>query len=588
MFAYGIFNNGDPTNAQSKPLSWYLPKATKVDYVFYGDVSFNQDIGSWFAPQNGDVMQVQNISALVGQISSGMLFNNGGSPSINNWRTPNVTSTYALFLNCPQFNQPIGSWTVSSVTDMYRMFSGASAFNQDISGWNTGNVISMSEMFSNASTFNNGDLSDIFSKPLPWNVSKVTTFSSMFSGASAFNQDISTWNVSAATTMASMFSGASKFNSFLGAWNPASVTTFSALFQNAAAFNNGDPVGVSTKPLAWSSTGAVTTMASMFSGARRFNQSLSAFNTSNVTSLASTFASANSFNQDITGWDISKVTSFNGTFNGATTFRQDLTAWTPSVGSDFTNMLASTDINTPGTTDNYDNLLLRIASVTTQNSKSLSGGSARYSYTGLGDATAGTGRAHLVAATNASPTPGHAWSIADGGSANCTFSNSSGLLVTYTGDRPTYSQIVFKTNGTLPTGLTAGTTYWTVRVSATTARLATSLANAQANTTIAYTDVGSGTHALMNRGHVITASNSSGSLLLTITTGGDLNFSGRKVQFTTTGTLPTGIATGVDYWLNRVSATTYRVMPNVVDAATSTNAITFTDSGSGTHQVVLQ
>jgi len=588
MFAYGIFNNGDPTNAQSKPLSWYLPKATKVDYVFYGDVSFNQDIGSWFAPQNGDVMQVQNISALVGQISSGMLFNNGGSPNINNWRTPNVTSTYALFLNCPLFNQPIGSWSLGNVTNMSKMFAGAAAFNQDISGWNTGNVISMSEMFSNASTFNNGDLSDIFSKPLAWNVSKVTNFSSMFSGASAFNQDISTWNVSAATTMASMFSGASKFNSFLGAWNPASVTTFSALFQNAAAFNNGDPVGVSTKPLAWSNTAAVTTMASMFSGARRFNQSLSAFNTSNVTSLASTFASANSFNQDITGWDVSKVTSFNGTFNGASSFRRDLTAWTPTAGTDFANMFASTDINSAGTTDNYDNLLLRLATVTTQNSRSLSGGSARYSYTGLGDATAGTGRAHLTAATNAAPTPGHGWTIADGGTANCTFSSSSGLLVTYTGDRPTYSQIVFKTSGTLPTGISAGTTYWTVRVSATTARLATSLANAQSNTVIVYTNSGSGTHALMNLGHVFTASNSSGALLLTLTTGGELNFSGRKARFTSTSTLPTGITAGVDYWLNRVSATTYRVMSNVVDANLGTNTVTFTDSGSGTHELLLQ
>jgi surface protein len=586
-----IFNNGDITDAATKPLSWDLPKVKTATYVFSEQNPFNQDIGSWFSPQGSDVMQVQNLYQGIctrRPSSFNKIYNNGGSPNINNWRIPNATNLALLFSRCAFFNQPVGDWVVSAATSMDSMFYYATAFNRDVSSWDTSDVTNMASMFMGASSFNNGDAGDNSANPLTWNVGNVTSFSGMFSSATSFNQDISTWNVSAATTMASMFSGASKFNSFLGAWNPASVTTFSALFQNAAAFNNGDPVGVSTKSLAWSNTAAVITMASMFSGARRFNQSLSAFNTSNVTSLASTFASANSFNQDITGWDVSKVTSFNGTFNGASSFRRDLTAWTPTAGTDFANMFASTDINSPGTSDNYDNLLLRLATVTTQNSRSLSGGSARYSYTGLGDATAGTGRAHLTAATSASPTPGHAWTIADGGTANCTFSSSSGLLVTYTGDRPTYSQIVFKTSGTLPTGISAGTTYWTVRVSATTARLATSLASAQSNTVIAYTDSGSGTHALMNLGHVFTASNSSGTLLLTLTTGGELNFSGRKARFTSTSTLPTGITAGVDYWLNRVSATTYRVTSNVVDANLGTNTVAFTDSGSGTHELILQ
>ncbi len=616
MFAYGIFNNGDPTNAQSKPLRWYLPKVTNIAYMFYEQEPFNQDVSTWFAPQNGDVMQLQSLESAFGtrpNSAYSKVFNNGGSPNINNWRTPNATNFSCIFWRCPAFNQPINDWDVSNgtnftsaflsatafnqplngwnlskATTFASMFSGATAFNQDLSAWNTSNVTSMAGMFGSATNFNNGDSGNNSAKPLPWDVGKVTTFDSMFSGATSFNQDISTWNVSAATTLSSMFSGASKFNSYIGGWNPASATTFASMFLNAAAFNNGDPAGVSTKPLAWSNTGAVTTLASMFSGARRFNQSLSSFNTSNVTSLSSTFASANSFNQDIAAWDVSKVTSFNSTFNAAASLKRDLSAWSVSAGTDFTNMFASTDINTPGTTDNYDNLLLSLANVTTQNSRSLSGGSARYSYTGLGDATAGTGRAHLTAATSASPTPGHAWSISDGGNANCTFSSSSGLLVTCVGDRPSFTRVVFKTNGTLPTGISAGTTYWTVRVSATTSRLATSLANAQANTVIPFTDTGSGTHAMMNLGHTFTASNSSGSLLLTLGTGGDLNFSGRMVRFVTTGTLPTGVSTNTDYRLNRVAATTYRVMTNAADAVNSANPIAFTDSGSGTHELILQ
>ena len=78
-----------------------------------------------------------------------------------------------------------------------------------------------------------------------------------------------------------------------------------------------------------------------------------------------------------------------------------------------------------------------------------------------------------------------------------TASSSSGLLLTYTNDFTTYTQVRFtNSGGALPTGLTAGTDYWIVRVSATTCRVATSLANAIAGTVIAYTDAGTGTHTM--------------------------------------------------------------------------------------------
>lgn len=80
-----------------------------------------------------------------------------------------------------------------------------------------------------------------------------------------------------------------------------------------------------------------------------------------------------------------------------------------------------------------------------------------------------------------------------------TFSSSSGLLATYTSDIPTYSPISFTTSGALPTDITANTVYWTVRVSATTSRLATTLADAIAGTVIAYTDAGSPTTTIQLR-----------------------------------------------------------------------------------------
>jgi len=77
---------------------------------------------------------------------------------------------------------------------------------------------------------------------------------------------------------------------------------------------------------------------------------------------------------------------------------------------------------------------------------------------------------------------------------NVTFSSSSGLLMTTANDYDTYTPCRFTTAGVLPTGISANTTYWTIRVSATTSRLATSLTNAVAGTAIAFTDAGTPTN----------------------------------------------------------------------------------------------
>lgn len=77
-----------------------------------------------------------------------------------------------------------------------------------------------------------------------------------------------------------------------------------------------------------------------------------------------------------------------------------------------------------------------------------------------------------------------------------TASSSSGLLLTYTNDFKNYTKVRFTTTTTLPTGLAIDTDYWLVRVSSTTARVATSYENALAGTVIAYTDAGTGTHTL--------------------------------------------------------------------------------------------
>lgn len=81
-----------------------------------------------------------------------------------------------------------------------------------------------------------------------------------------------------------------------------------------------------------------------------------------------------------------------------------------------------------------------------------------------------------------------------------TASSSSGLLLTYTNDFDTYTCVRFtNSGGALPTGLSINTDYWLVRVSGTTARVATSLGNAIAGTVVSFTDAGTGTHTMTVR-----------------------------------------------------------------------------------------
>lgn len=62
---------------------------------------------------------------------------------------------------------------------------------------------------------------------------------------------------------------------------------------------------------------------------------------------------------------------------------------------------------------------------------------------------------------------------------------------------------------------------------------------------------------------------------------------GQKVRFTTTGTLPTGISTGTDYYITKISGTTYKVSttPNNMNLGTY---VTLSSNGTGTHTMVSQ
>lgn len=62
-------------------------------------------------------------------------------------------------------------------------------------------------------------------------------------------------------------------------------------------------------------------------------------------------------------------------------------------------------------------------------------------------------------------------------------------------------------------------------------------------------------------------------------------YTGLKVQFTTTTTLPAGLSLATDYFVIRLDANTFKVTATLAQAVAGTDIIDITDTGTGTHTV---
>jgi surface protein len=318
------------TNFNGAIGNWDMSGVTNLGGFLRNCRRFNQDVGSWDV-SNVTIMGVNSGGLDIGVFTGCYLFNNGGSPSINNWNTSNVTDMRGLFWECINFNQPLNNWDVSKVTRTSSMFAQARAFNQPLDNWDLGNVTNMSRMFFNIVSQGTMNFNQNIGM---WNVSNVTNMSQMFSGAQNFNNgvssDINNWDVSKVTNMQQMFTNAISFNQNIGGWDVGNVTNMLSMFQNATSFNNAGSPDINN----WQ-VGKVTNMANMFANARNFNQNIGAWDVSKVAVMCSgdygMFINAHSFNNGgsdtINNWDVSKVTRMSRMFELARAFNQPIGNW---------------------------------------------------------------------------------------------------------------------------------------------------------------------------------------------------------------------------------------------------------------------
>ncbi|MCT4560803.1 MAG: BspA family leucine-rich repeat surface protein [Crocinitomicaceae bacterium] len=142
-FATGTFQNARKFN---QPLgNWYMNLVEDIISMFQGAWIFDQNLGNW---------QLLKVLKMRSTFQDALAFNNGGSPSINNWVFPLCDSLQQTFMGALSFNQPVGNWNVSNIVTLYRTFQGAISFNQNLNNWNVQLIVTMYETFYNATAYN--------------------------------------------------------------------------------------------------------------------------------------------------------------------------------------------------------------------------------------------------------------------------------------------------------------------------------------------------------------------------------------------------------------------------------------------------
>ena len=313
-------------------------------------------------------------------------FNNGGSDTIKNWNTSNVTNLVATFQNQVKFNQEVGLWNIGKVTSLNGTFQCSSprtgvftnGGTSSIANWNTGLVTNLRSAFYNQIYFNVNLGS--------WNTANVTNMGYVFAclaGDGIFNNGgsntINNWNTAKVTLFDAMFTGQPLFNQPIGNWNTTLATNISYFLYTYKLDNPSRSYGV-------------------------FNQNLNSWNVANVTNFAGIFVGQTLFNQPINSWNTVKATNMGDVFTHALNFNQSISNWKVNIVTTFSDgvgfMTGKTYLDYSSA--NYDALLIGWASRPVLANKTINFGTIKYT------SAATAARAILTSAPNN-------WTIIDGG-----------------------------------------------------------------------------------------------------------------------------------------------------------------------------
>ena len=213
-----------------------------------------------------------------------------------------------------------------------------------------------------------------------------------------------------------------------------------------------------------------------------------------------------------------------------------------------------------------------------------------------------------------------------GSSETATISVTSPTIITVAASPETDSAVVFSTTGTLPTGITAGTTYYVSKINATTFFISTS---STLSPLVNVTAAGSGVHTVSTVSLAVTPptgsnntqlattafvqnlfatipvsltnwsvseTNTAQAATITIATPAVVTVTtapanGTAIAFTTTGALPTGLTAGTPYYVFNRTSTTYNIATtsgqSQIATFVTTTASTFTVPAAPTNGQVV-
>jgi hypothetical protein len=178
--------------------------------------------------------------------------------------------------------------------------------------------------------------------------------------------------------------------------NLSNVTSVSYMFHSCTQFNG---------QLNWNTTNLQILNRCLYMCVN-FNQPL-LWDTSNVVDMQYIFRGDNKFNQNL-NWNTEKVNTFNNTFLLCSTLKQDFSSFKIRNDADLTSMFQSCNLNSTGTSTNYDNTLIAWANdPLTSTGRVFNGGISKYG--------TGAGKTARDLLTLPVIDGGFGWTITDGG-----------------------------------------------------------------------------------------------------------------------------------------------------------------------------